>query len=267
MPTRRAVLTATGSALAATTLATGTVAADHFEEIPEHVTIGYDQPWLERYQPLLAMDSETRSRFLGLYGWRASSPEFEYDWACYWASYTHQTGLTDLDSHRGDHEPLYVAVDEQGNVDRVCYTAYHWLKAESRMPTLDGTNPVMLVNNPYHHYLMAPTPTTPAERFDVEDLVPEMPDWLDNGLEESLDTSVGVARPETILAEPDWWATGSFGLGSLDALYARTRLTLGLDGAAASDLSQNAISWLPFHVALHNAVEANPQLVAPRLRP
>lgn len=207
MPTRRAVLRATGAALGGGLLV-GSASGDHVTEAqPDHVTIEYDQAYLDRYKPKLAMPYSEQQKFLGLYGWVASSPEHDTNVCVYWASYTHQDGwLGDLDSHEGDHEPVQVEVDKQtGEVTRVRASVYHWLKGESTPDAvpMDGSNPRLRVIKPWHQYTAA-GPNETAHAFDIEDLTSEFQGWLDNGLE--LDLLPGSStNPWKMQYEDDWW--------------------------------------------------------------
>lgn len=229
MVTRRQVLTGLGAA----TLGSGVASASHAPDgeyaatKPAHVTIDFDRAALERYRPALDLGDSDRSRFHGLYGWRATSPEYDLDWHVYWAYWTHQTGVTDYDSHLGDREPVYVGVRD-GEVQTVLFSAYHWLKgstAGAAIPLTDGTHPSLYVVAPWHHYSVG----TPGQGIlpDVSDLGASdgLSAWLANGLDEDL-VPGSCHDPARMLAEGDWWRN-DFG-GDLQVLQLRAFRLLGI---------------------------------------
>ena len=233
MPSRRAFLSrlgAAGMAVAGLTTLSGPAAALARDEYkPDHVTLSYDQALLERYRPRLVFEDDSRDQLIGLYGWYATSPEFDTDVAVYWASYTHQTGVTDFDSHYGDHEPLYVFVNSTtGEVQRVVYSAYHWLKGTT---VTDREHPQFAVIHPWHHYIQT---TTEGVLVGVDDLHSVFDSWLTNGLEEDLATG-SVVNPWSMLSRGDWWRRGSFGL-SRGELLASVYYRLGLHDAGRANL-------------------------------
>lgn len=227
--TRREFLVAAGGAVAGVaTLSISASAIAREEHQPETVSISYDVETLEQYRPRLVFEEDAREKFLGLYGLLATSPDYESDVAVYWASYSHQEGVTDLDSHYGDHEPIYVYIDsETGEIRRVLYSAYHWIKGE----TVATDRPRFDVVDPWHHYI--PT-TQEGDLVDVLDLTEEFGAWLSNGLEESL-ADGAVVNPWSMRSRSDWWKRGTFGVSSA-ALYVRLRYYLGLDGAGRAEL-------------------------------
>lgn len=232
--TRRDVLRA-GAGTVATVAGLGTLAgpaaADHTTRQPAHVTLTYDEARLNRYRPRLVV-SDLAVLPNGLYGWVAQSPEYDTDVMVYWAEYPNQEGVTDYDSHVGDHEPVYVVVDEAGDVQEVVYSEWHWLAARDRTPALDGDHPLLHVVERHHQY--EPT-TRQGSLFDIRDLTAYFQPWLDNGLEGSLEpgTVVDPWRMVGTGARPHWWRD-SFQFGpfnvSLKAEQVRLARRLGWNG-------------------------------------
>lgn len=235
--TRRQFLTTVGSGAVATISLTGTAAADHRSNQPEHVTLRFDQATLERYQPLLELTDDDRSRLIGQYAWTATSPEYDTDCHVYWASYTHQSGVSSYDSHYGDHEPAYVFTDsETGNVVEVAASVYHWLRGRAPAGALtfeNETNVVLRVIDPWHQYT-APSPDAAPYRPQLNDLRESFDDWLANGLEESLEpgTVVNPWRMQGASGRGHWWRD-TIGGFSYDAVYVSTLRTLGFHEAGA----------------------------------
>lgn len=215
MHTRRQVVRAAAAGTAGVIGLAGTAAADHPDAQPAHVTISYDQQTLEQYRPVLEMEPADRDLFQSLYGWTATSPEYDTDVHVYWARYSGQRGVTSFDSHFGDHEPVAVETDsDTGDVERVRASVYHWSKGETTAASapLDGTNPRLVVIHPWHHYSAAP-PDANTQAFDVADLRDEWDSWLDNGLER--DVVPGASRnPWVMRQRGHWWRRGSLGFSS-----------------------------------------------------
>lgn len=222
MATRRAFLRVAGTAAVGAPLLASQAAADHFEHQPDHVTLTYDQGFLETYQPELVLPYKSNQKFLGMYGWVATSTEYDYDWCVYCAEYSHQTGVSSYDSHYGDREWFYVAVDA-GDPAKVLYTAWHWYKEETtQFPTAGDTHPVAHVIDPWHHYVLDGSASS-GTRPDVVDLgvgddATKFQGWLDNGLEESLYPGA-VVNPASMQARDHWWRE-DIGPVSLRALRA-----------------------------------------------
>lgn len=228
MPTRRAFLRASGAALGGSLLVQ-TVAADHFDTRPSHVTLEYDESYLDQYKPMLTMSYESQQKFLGLYGWVASSPEHDTNVCVYWTSYSHQDGwFGNLDSHHGDHEPVAVEVDKSsGDVVRVRASVYHWIKGEQSgtVVPMDGTNPRLKVVDPWHQYTAA-EPGETAQDFPADDLTNEYQGWLDNGLKQDLLPGAST-NPWKMQFESDWWRSDFFGI-SKKALFYEAAKNAGL---------------------------------------
>jgi hypothetical protein len=208
---RREVLAGLGAAA----VGSGTAAANHAPDgeyaatQPAHVTIDFDRAALERYRPALDLGGNDRSRFQGFYAWRATSPEYDLDWHVYWAYWTHQTGVTEYDSHLGDREPCYVGIDpSDGSVQAIVFSAYHWLRGTASAPSIpltDGKHPALQVVAPWHHYTLGQPGTGVLP--DVQDLAASdgLSAWLANGLDEDL-LPGSCHDPRRMWArEPDWW--------------------------------------------------------------
>lgn len=247
---RRDVLRGAGLAVAAAGGASVPAAAQsgdyaHWDTQPEHVTLSYSENTLLDYAPRLIMEPEAREKFIALYGWTATSPEYDLDWHVYVAKYTNQEGTVDggflgfSDTHLGDTEWYYVASDpETGETDRVVYDAYHWLAGKLRASeiTLDGTHPVAKVVSPWHPYQHLGIDEDRAVAVDsVPDLTERFDGMLANDLAESLQpgTAVDPARMD-IGGRSHWWRNdvGDF---SFDAWYASMLYRLGFAGADSVD--------------------------------
>lgn len=210
MPTRRQVLAGLGAAVVGTT-SSGTASATHDESQPAHVTIEYDEDWLDTYKPKLDRSQQVRDKFLGLYGWKASSPDYDTEIGVFWCSYSNQEGYTSLDSHRGDHEPVLVEVDAaSGDVETVAASIWHWQqeRVEPDQTRMDGTNPLLRIDDRHHHYTVAP-PTASPEVLDVKDLRGAWSDWRANGLEEAVVVGASL-NPWIMESQRDWWQSGEF---------------------------------------------------------
>ena len=249
-PTRRDVLRGAGLAVAAGAGASVPAVAQtgdypHLDAKPEHVTLTYDEPTLLQYAPRLIFEEEAREKFIALYGWTATSPEYGLDWHVYVAKYTNQEGAVDggflgfSDTHLGDTEWYYVGVDpETGETDRVVYDAYHWLAGKLRAGeiTLDGTHPVAKIVSPWHPYKHFGIDESRATAIEsVPDLTEQFEPMLANGLAGSLQpgTVVDPARMD-IGGRSHWWRN-TIGEFSFDAVYAETLYILGFAGADSVD--------------------------------
>lgn len=225
MISRRAFLRTLGAGVAGGLLS-GTAIATHSEQQPDHVTIAYEPDILQKYQPLLDISQSSREKLLGLYGWTARSPEYDTAVCVFWCSYTHQEAAfwapIPSTAHYGDHEPIQVEFNpDTGEVERVRASIYHWIKGEATgsSATLSGTNPLLKVIDPYHHYTAQPDEKLTSQ-YDVKDLTQVFDGWLDNGLEEDL-VPGACYNPWIMRSEPDFWAPGQFGLPSTEQIQAR----------------------------------------------
>lgn len=215
MPTRRQFLTTFGAAALGSAALSTPAAAEHDEAKPEHVTIEYDEDWLQTYRPLLTFEGDAHDKLIGLYGLKATSPEEDTDVAVYWASYTDQQGwLGPTDSHFGDHEPCHVYVDsDTGDVVEVIASIYHWLAGSGSPPSLpmEGKQPRLGVMDPHHQYRAAGEDENTVT-VTLRNLVDAYDSWLANGMEDDL--AVGTVRnPWLMQSRESWWSGGRLGLG------------------------------------------------------
>lgn len=218
-PTRRAFLA--GAATVTIAGAVGTATADHPGEQPEHVTLTYDQAELERFRPRLRINHlEVRPN--AMYAWKATSPDQDTDAYVYFTHYVTQQGLSSRDSHYLDREPVYVFVDPATeSVDRILYSAYHWLKADDGGPPIHeddrgDPHPTLRVAERWHHYLVNPDKDGQfveirklGDDADLDDANTQTTyeQWLANGWE-------GELRPGAVvdpwsMTNPNvdsWWA-------------------------------------------------------------
>ncbi len=250
--TRRGFLRGAGLAVAAAGGATIPAAAQtegdwpHWDAQPDHVTLQYSEGELLDHAPRLIFEQEAREKFMGLSGWTASSPDYDYDWHTYVAQFTHQEGISPFarllsDSHLGDTEWYYVAADpDTGETERVVFDAYHWIAGRRTTSTLtmDGQHPVSRCVSPWHFYSHANTPVEDAVAIEeVRDLTARFDGMLENGLAEDLQPGT-VVDPETmdIGGRNHWWKS-TVGDWSKDAALASTVYSLGFAGADDADAS------------------------------
>lgn len=245
MPSRRQFLAAAG--VAAVGVGAQPASAERSwqsiaDDAPDHITRSFDEALLEDYKPYLVIRHLGSNTPSALYGYVARSTEFDYTMLVYWAEYPFQDGAIPggWDSHFGDHEPIYVRVDEQeGELIDVSYSAYHWLRGWTATPVLsesEGTHPLFYVADPWHHY------TTTAEEGVNIDLATldddELSTWWNNGWDEAIYPQA-LTEPWIMAGangRSDWWheTAGSF---SFEATLRQVYLTAGLFGADQSDLS------------------------------
>jgi len=245
--TRRDVLSGAAGAAAAS-MTVGIVGAqeeyEHWQAQPDHVKLEYSEPTLVEYAPRLVLSQEAREKWRGLWGWTATSPEYDLDYHVYVALYTHQDGVGSIgqflsDSHVGDVEWAYVLADsETGETRQVIYDAYHWVagRQDTSSITVDGQHPVGAVVDPWHFVRFADVDADAATAFDeVNNLTEEFDALLSNGLDESLEPGT-VTDPATMQTRNHWWrsAVSDF---STDALLASMVYDLGWVGADQADSS------------------------------
>jgi hypothetical protein len=248
--TRREFLRGAGLAVAAAGGASMPALAQegeypHWDAQPEHVTLAYDEQTLLNYAPRLIFEQEAREKFMGLYGWTATSPEYDLDWHVYVAKYTNQQGVSPFgaigpsDSHLGDHEWYYVASDpETGETDRVVYDAYHWLAGKLRASdiTMDGTHPVAKIVSPWHPYSHFDIDEKRAVAIEsITDLTAKFDGILANGLAESLQPGTAVDPAWMDIGGRSHWWQNTVGEFSFDAFYAKLLYDLGFAGADSVD--------------------------------
>lgn len=181
--------------------------AAHEDSLPEGAYIEHDPDYLAEYQPRFLMNEEDVEVFEALRAWAVKSNDYATDALVYWMEYSEQEGVTQYDSHPGDHEPVYVFVDsERGIIREVVYSAYHWLAGRTYTPptTDGGTNPTMHVVTPWHHTY--PTPAV-GRKPEVKQLHDVFEDWLDDGMHEDLEP--GLVHNPWRMASPGgrehWW--------------------------------------------------------------
>jgi len=180
--------------------------------------IYYDEPLLETYKPyLITKDTEFDPT---IYGFVADGDQANKDTTVcvYVCVYPWQTGVLGLDSHDQDHEWYYVHVRNVGTsdayIERVQYSAYHWLKGESRDPAMaTDTNPAAYVYEKHHHmsnqqakqYLEQNQAL--AQECSLRDLRDAYPVWLDtdSSFDDALAEDV-VYSPWLMSSRGDWWA-------------------------------------------------------------
>lgn len=228
----------------------GTASAIDSDAKPDHVSITYDADRLERWQPRLSLSISASEDLTGVYGYVATSDEWDHDVLCYWARYAVQTGIVAVpwDAHQYDHEPIYLFIDSSASdpappeaLETVAYSGYHHYKASfspgaadlsgSRQSDAD-THVSLDVVNSHHHY----------RRLDAgEGMFPDLrswpdarPEWQAYGFYE--DTSrEAVDAPHTMIDRESWWAEGSS-----DRRFASLWLALGLDTDDRDDLAREA---------------------------
>jgi len=234
---RRTFLRATGGGLATALLGGRAAAGIESDAKPASVTIDYDQDWLEQYQPLVRLDFDSEQELTGIYGYRATSDQREYDVACYWLRYAVQDAISPLDSHQYDHEPIYVSVNGDGSVREVVYSGYHHFAAEvsgeeaplSADRTSEPTHISMDVIGPWHHYQ---TDTEGAGVFprDVRDWTAVRSEWQAYGFYDRTENEA-VDNPYVIIEDRDsWWERST-----LDYFAGRLFAQIGVRGGDQRD--------------------------------
>lgn len=246
-PTRRTFL-AGGAALA---VGSRPVAAQSkstlAEETPEHVTREYDEALLEKYQPYLVVRDLGSNTPTALFAYVARSPEYDHTVLVYWAEYPFQDGVSPFggslsDSHFGDHEPVYVVVDEElDELVEVVYSGYHWMAAGTRAPTATtdatGVHPTLHVVDPWHHYFQTPEEGVAVELRHLSDDVLQA--WLDNGWDEHIHIP-SLTTPWVMTGRngrSDWWQD-DVGTFSFEATLRSFYLRIGWYGADGIDTDE-----------------------------
>lgn len=174
-------------------------------ERPEQVSCSYDESELKAYQPdtyVGHLDVEPSASYGGIY----SSPERETDVYVYFLRYPRQDGLTSMDTHVDDREPVYVLVDDRtGDVERVIYSAYHYLKATKTPSSLsmNGSHAQLYVVNPWHQY--APSSAS-GSLVRLKNYCEAVDDWHANGWKASVEATT---NPWTMTHRDSWWGDES----------------------------------------------------------
>lgn len=210
---RLAKYTSRAGLVLAGSMSLAAAASPVYDHQPDHVTLRYDEGALNRYRPRLVVN-HLDVDVSAVYGWAATSPEYDTDMYCYWVFYAGgQEGVSDADSHVPDREPVYVEVDSSsGGVRTVHKDVYHYLNEPTpsdAMP-MDGTHPKLRVLKPWHPY--KPTPTDGA-LLEVSNMHSVYETWLE------LDWTVhepSVVNPWRLPPRGHWWPEGSYGITTKD---------------------------------------------------
>ncbi|NHN57821.1 MULTISPECIES: hypothetical protein [Halorussus] len=171
------------------------------------VSCEYDESRLKAYQPETDVDHlavRPTASYAGIF----SSPEHPTDVYVYFLRYSHQEGVTPVDSHADDHEPVYVLVDERtGEVRRVVFSVYHYIKETGTPATLpmNGSHVKLHVVEPWHQY--APT-TESGSRVRLRNYCEAVDRWHAEGWDASV---AATTNPWTMLDRKSWWARNSLG--------------------------------------------------------
>lgn len=247
----RAVGAAIGSLLVSTGL-TRRARASHDTGDPGHVGDPvFDEALLAEYKPkLITGDLEVEPTSIHGFAVRSTRDSIDTTALTYWVEYPVQLDASGFASHIGDHEPVYVFVRNEGTtdeyIDKIVYSGYHWLAAESRSPrTDDGTDagrPVLYVHPQYHHYSVARARNDPrsGREYALKDLTSSLPRWLDDpdfhdALSEDYQGRGSPAyNPWIMLDKASWWRES--GLSNYEQAIRFAWLWFGIRGAEGSDL-------------------------------
>lgn len=182
-------------------------------ERPDGVSCTYDESDLREYQPetyLGHLDVEPTASYGGVY----SSANRDTDVYVYFLRYARQDGLTSVDSHVRDREPVYVMVDDEtGAVERVVFSVYHYLKAvaEPSSLSMNGSHARLYVVNPWHQYLpwreheFLPS-VGDGTRVELKNYCEAVDRWHANGW---LASEAATTNPWTMRDRDSWWADES----------------------------------------------------------
>ena len=198
----------------------------------DEITRSDDEAELLEYLPYLRYEtgSPSREQLIGIYGWKAESPDYETDAYYFWARYTHQNagaehfgpleraaGYLASDAHLFDHEPSITFVDPStGDVEEVVYTqGHHSVARETDPPLMEGDNDQpthvsLRVVDPWHHY----DPDEEKRGVDVRNFaefgsfLKKRDAWRDNGFYEN-SSAEAIDNPWTA-RERDTWFEDSF---------------------------------------------------------
>jgi len=227
-------------------LTVGTVGAraagDPYADKPEHVSLEYDEATLKKYRPrLITRHLQIEPSYL--YGWVASSNEFELDVACYWCWYEGQVSDVKPASHKGDREPIYIGFDpDEGTVEQVAVDGYHYFNAYyegDAIPFQDGDQyrTTWHVQKPYHFYSAG---GDAGSDVDLDDMTEQYPDWWKNGWNVH---QRSVVVPWMMLGNDrrsDWWPD-DVGQFSVEAMFRQAWLLAGIRGADDADTDDLAV--------------------------
>lgn len=215
--------------------------SSEWSEKPDDAEIVWDEWRLRKYQPKLQMDSETRKRFDGLYGYVATSESEDTDVLCYWSKVKRvgslPIGNDKLGSAIGDHDPIYVFVDpETDEIERIVYSGYNLDAAEVRPNEEDleqgrvdaSTHATFTVASGWHHYRYAPDKTGHFTELKSWPAVRDT--WQSNNF--GPDTAA-VENPWQLATASDWRAND--GWFSLTDIWLNLGQRLGWYGADEID--------------------------------
>lgn len=205
------------------------------------LTHTYDEDFLKRYRPVFVAERQVVQRYMGLFGYRIQSPQYDYDYAYYWSQLTHQEGLpfVSADSKIGDHEPLICVVDKSsGELERVVWTNYHHYAgradAENIQVVADETNipthPVFEIDPRWHNYYTSSSENWGRSPFPLRNWLAVRDRWIQNDFYEDTDAGA-IEDPEVMDTAPagdqreKWWADGTW-----DARAARIWALIGAGG-------------------------------------
>lgn len=165
----------------------------------------YDEGELREYQPETAVD-HLDVKPTASYGGIFSSPERDATVYVYFLYYETQDGVTPLDSHDPDREPVYVVVDDDsGEIERVQYSAYHYVKGAATPSNLstNGSHVQLRAVEPWHHY----RPAAVAGSYpDLKNYCTAVDRWTADGWGAA---SEAVKEPWTMRERASWWPEDS----------------------------------------------------------
>ncbi len=250
MPTRRQYLTAAATPGGLALLAS-TASADD-ATIPSHITA--DTEGIERYQPMFHGTYGPLNQMIGLFGWHATSDQWDYECYYYWLKYTHQESWRDwlpIGSHLLDHEPVIVVRDpDAGEITQVLYSGYHHLVAAiddgvtlSSGVADEQTHVNLRIDPTYHHYYNSDKTEgiLLSQQSGVEfgSWLDKRAAWFDRDIYANT-SNTAVTDPSVLVdAERDtWWADGA-----LDKNLALLWVALGLRNADDADSALRTEGW------------------------
>jgi len=224
--TRRAFLaTAAGTLTAAVgTQQAGSQSSDYWQSdnvAAKDITIEYDEQFLKRYRPMFVADIDVARNYLGLYGYKATSPEYNVEYAYYWSQLAVQDGLplVSKDSHLGDHEPVICAVDPgEQTLERCTWANYHHYAAQASARQLNTvadedpdqpTHPVFRIDSNWHNYYAAGSDNWTRGDWPLRSWPAVRDEWRANGFYEG--TSAAAIEDAQVMDEGrgTWWADGT----------------------------------------------------------
>lgn len=235
---RRREYLAGATTAAAALAASGTAAAEWSSNTDaKSITHEYDEAFLQRYRPVFVADIDVIEAYKGLYGYKCTSPEYDYEYAYYWSQLTHQDGLPGVgnaDAHLLDHEPFIAAVDPDDGLQRAIWSNYHHLAGtapadELTVVSSDGGAEewtVMELDPRWHNQYASASENWSRDNFELQNWLDVRDAWRANGyFDETSDAA--IEDPQVMLnGRGHWWAAGQ-----TDVWLAQAWKTLGLGGA------------------------------------